>query len=107
MITGPAGNVLPRDVQDELQRLGERWRTLPLAQALSYAGPVRALAQSLADRVAAAQDRAVVAVPDLGPGVLLDQVRVLAYYAAVAGLAEGLAGELAALLRALALLTPA
>jgi hypothetical protein len=99
---GPAGDLLPRQVQDELRRLGERWRTLPLAQALQYAGRVHALAQDLADRVAAREGRASVPVPDLGPGVLVDQLRVLAYDATAAGLAAGLAEELAALRRDLA-----
>lgn len=100
-MTDPAGSPVPRRAQDELRRLGERWRTLPLAQALRYAGQVLALAQSLADRVAVAEGRSTVTVPDLGPAVLVDQVRVLSFDASAAGLADGLADELAGLRRAL------
>jgi hypothetical protein len=54
----------------------ERWRQLPLDRALSYAGRVRGLVQSLADRVAEVNGVASSVVPDLGPATLMDQLRV-------------------------------
>jgi hypothetical protein len=70
---------VPADVGTELQRVVERWRQLPLAHALSYAGRVRALVQSLADRVAAATGDPASEVPDLGPATLMDQLTVMVY----------------------------
>ena len=58
---------------------------------------VHALVQSLADRVAQAQGAPSVDVPDLGPAVVMDQLRVLVFDASAAGLSDGLAEELAAL----------
>ena len=57
----------------------ERWRQLPLDRALLYAGRVRVLVQSLADRVAEANGMAAAAVPDCGPATLMDQLTVLVY----------------------------
>jgi hypothetical protein len=57
----------------------ERWRELPLDHALSYAGRVRALVQSLADAVAEANGTTASPVPDLGPATLMDQLTVLVY----------------------------
>ena len=45
---------VPQEVSTELERVVQRWRQLPLDHALSYAGRVRALVQSLADGVAEA-----------------------------------------------------
>ncbi len=99
---GSPASPVPRGVQVELQRLGERWQTLPLTQALRYAGSVHSLVQSLAERVARAGGTSVEHVPDLGPAVVLDQLRVLVYDACAAGLGAGLEEALAALRRALA-----
>jgi hypothetical protein len=92
-------------VGDELTRLVRRWHELPLDQALSYAGQVRALAQHLADRVADLSGRSRQPLPDLGPAVVMDQLSVMVYDALEAGLpelGEPLAESLAALRRTLA-----
>jgi hypothetical protein len=68
----------------ELQRVVERWSQLPLDQALSQAGHVRALVQSLANRVAEARGIASSVVPDLGPATLMDQLTVVVYDASAA-----------------------
>ena len=57
----------------------ERWRQLPLEHALSYAGHVRALVQSLADEVAQATGIRLSVVPDCGPATLMDQLTVMVY----------------------------
>jgi len=62
-----------------LERVAQRWRQLPLDRALSYAGRVRALVQSLADEVASATGLPPTAVPDCGPATLMDQLRVMVY----------------------------
>jgi hypothetical protein len=79
----------------------DRWRQLPLDHALSYAGRVRALVQSLADRVAETTGAQVSAVPDLGPATLMDQLTVLVLDASAADVASTLAQDLANLRRAL------
>jgi len=61
----------------------ERWRQLPLDHALSYAGRVRALVQSLADGVAEANGVPASEVPDCGPATLMDQLTVMVYDALV------------------------
>jgi len=61
-----------------------RWHQLPLDHALSYAGPVRALVQSLADQVGAATGARDAEVPDLGPATLMDQLTVMVYDASTA-----------------------
>jgi hypothetical protein len=70
---------VPPEVGAELERVAQRWRQLPLDRALSYAGRVRALVQSLADEVAAAKGLPATAVPDCGPATLMDQLRVMVY----------------------------
>jgi len=62
----------------------QRWRQLPLDRALSYAGRVRALVQSLADEVAAATGVPASVVPDCGPATLMDQLSVMVYDASAA-----------------------
>ena len=87
----------------------QRWLQLPLDHALSYAGQVRALVQSVADRVAAASGTlAAPVVPDLGPATLMDQLTVLVYEASATASSTGtptltssLAQDLAALRREL------
>ena len=61
----------------ELQRLVERWQQLPLDQALSRMPVVRPVIQELADAVADVESRPHVDVPDLGPGVVMDQLTVM------------------------------
>ncbi|MBC7558149.1 MAG: hypothetical protein H7270_02080 [Dermatophilaceae bacterium] len=82
----PAGrSPVPQEVQAELERVVERWRQLPIDHALSYAGRVRALAQSLADGVAQATGHHVAAIPDCGPATLMDQLTVMVYDASATG----------------------
>ena len=100
---------MPAEVATELQRVVERWRQLPLDHALSYAGRVRALVQSLADGVAKANGVPTSAVPDCGPATLMDQLTVMVYDAsavavtsevpAPAALTSTLADDLASLRR--------
>jgi len=70
---------VPHEVATELQRVVDRWRQLPLDHALSYAGRVRALVQSLADGVAEANGVPTSVVPDCGPATLMDQLTVMVY----------------------------
>jgi hypothetical protein len=86
----------------ELQRVVRRWQQLPLDHALSAAPVVRQLVQAVADRVAVAEGEPCRPVPDLGPAVLMDQLRVMVFDHGVAGLdPEPLAAELTALRRAI------
>ncbi len=88
-------------VHEELSRLAGRWRQLPLGQAVSYAGLLRALAQDLFDQVAAATGGPSGRVGDLGPAAALDQLTVAVHDAVAAGLTAGLAGRLTELRRGL------
>lgn len=86
----------------ELERVVRRWQQLPLDRALPAVPGVAELVQELADAVADAQGMERAPVPDLGPAVLMDQLRVMAYDWRVAGLAEeDLARRLTTLRRAL------
>ena len=79
---------VPQEVGAELQRVVQRWRQLPLDRALSYAGHVRALVQSLADGVAEATGVRASAVPDCGPATLMDQLTVMVYDACAAAVSS-------------------
>ncbi len=94
---------LPEGVARELTRLGERWQQLPLAQALFAAPRVRALAQALVDATAAHAGMPPARLPDLGPAVALDQLRVTVWDALVAGAVDepGLSESLAEVRRSL------
>ena len=70
---------VPQEVATELQRVVQRWQQLPLDRAQSYSGRVRALVQSLADRVAEVTGIPASLVPDCGPATLMDQLTVLVY----------------------------
>ncbi|WP_392469002.1 hypothetical protein ACF3NS_07710 [Arsenicicoccus cauae] len=70
---------LPDEVRVELERVVRRWQQLPLDHALRASGPVRALAQALADEVADAEARPRVTLPELGPATLLHQLQVCVY----------------------------
>jgi hypothetical protein len=94
--------VLPPELRVELDRLGERWRQLPLTQAVSSSSGVRALAQALADEVADAESMPRALLPDLGPAVALDELRVTVWDAVQAGVLDGLVERLAVLRRYLA-----
>lgn len=96
------GSPVPDAVAAELRRVAERWQQLPLGHALSLAPAVRGLAQDLADAVAAAEHRAVVPLPDLGPATAYDQLVVTSYDACAAGLAPDLPVRLQQLRAALA-----
>ena len=90
------------EVGTELKRVVRRWQQLPLDHALSASPGVHGLVQSLADRVATAEGMPGTPVPDLGPAVLLDQLRVMVYDYGRAGLdPEALAAELTSLRRAI------
>jgi hypothetical protein len=62
----------------------ERWQQLPLDHALSRMPLVRDLVQSLADRVAGLRGRAPSLVPDLGPAIVIEQLRVMVFDACAA-----------------------
>ena len=47
---------------------------------------VRSVVQALADAVAKAEGRPLVEVPELGPGVVMDQLTVMVFDATSAGL---------------------
>ena len=85
---------LPDDVSRELERVVRRWRELSADHALAASGDVRELVQDLASATA---DQSV---PELGPTVLIDQLRVLVWDAASAGVPD-LADRLADLRRRL------
>jgi hypothetical protein len=98
---------VPQEVSTELRRVVERWHQLPLDHALSYAGRVRALVQTLADGVARATGVPASEVPGCGPATLMDQLTVMVYDASAtaltsSALASTLAQDLASLRRELA-----
>ncbi|WP_406832138.1 hypothetical protein ABEG17_04750 [Pedococcus sp. KACC 23699] len=74
----PTRSPVPQEVSDALQRVVRRWQQLPLDHALRCAPAVRALLADLAG------DDAPL-LPDLGPGVLMDQLAVLVFDACAAG----------------------
>ncbi|HSP61046.1 MAG TPA: hypothetical protein VLO09_08290 [Ornithinimicrobium sp.] len=67
------------DVHTELERVVRRWQQLPLDRALPAVPGVAALVQDLADGVSDVTGRPRATVPDLGPAVLMDQLRVMVY----------------------------
>ncbi|GGM97055.1 hypothetical protein GCM10009721_24820 [Terrabacter tumescens] len=79
MTPSRAGSPTPHEVSDELRRVVERWHQLPLDHALSCMPSVRAVVQSLADRVAGARGLGSRPVPDLGPAVVMDQLAVMVH----------------------------
>jgi hypothetical protein len=93
---------VPQEVSNELQRVVERWRQLPLDRALSHAGRVRALVQSLADAVAEANGIAASVVPDLGPATVMDQLTVMVHDASAAALTSNPLATTSTLAQALA-----
>lgn len=101
MTPSRAGSPTPHEVSDELRRVVGRWHQLPLDHALSRMPSVRVLVQSLADRVAAARGVPALAVPDLGPAVVMDQLAVMVHDVLAAGADADLEHRLADLRRAL------
>lgn len=98
-MTGPGrGDV----AGDELERVVRRWQQLPLDRALPAVPGVSAVVQALADAVSDREGTERTPVPDLGPGVLMDQLRVMVHDWRAAGLDEAdLAARLTALRRSL------
>ncbi len=86
---------VPEEARLELDRLGRRWRELPLPAAEAGQPSVRAALEHLAARVGPEP------VPDLGPGVALDQLVVLVWDAYAAGRGDGIPELLAGLRRSL------
>lgn len=79
-----------------------RWQQLPLGHALSVFPLVHRLGQNLADEVATATGMPITAVPELGPAVVMDQLRVMVFdYLSVGLDPESLADRLTELRRAL------
>ncbi|MGB7448505.1 MAG: hypothetical protein WA892_05205 [Ornithinimicrobium sp.] len=82
--------------------MARRWQQLPLGHALAVYPQVHALVQHIADEVAELTGMSPRAVPDMGPAVVVDQLRVMVYDHATAGGEGGLLAEkLADLRRAL------
>ncbi len=73
-------------IATEVERVARRWQQLPLDRALSASPKLRDLIQGLADEVAGARGWPNRPVPDLGPAVLMDQLRVMLFDHADAGL---------------------
>lgn len=97
-------HALPEEISRELERVVRRWRELPADHALAASRGVRELVRDLASQtapeVAGVAGRQPHEVPDLGPAVLIDQLRVLVWDAASAGVPD-LADRLADLRRSL------
>ncbi|GAA1175573.1 hypothetical protein GCM10009584_16240 [Ornithinimicrobium humiphilum] len=91
-----------QQVGTELERVVRRWQQLPLDRALPAVPTVHAAVQALADGASDAQGLPRDPVPDLGPAVLMDQLRVMVYDWRAAGLDEDeLAARLTELRRSL------
>ena len=78
---------VPDDVAAELDRAVRRWQQLPLDRAVAASACVHGLLAELAGEP----------LPDLGPAVLMDQLRVVVYDACAKGEVPALAGRLASL----------
>ncbi len=90
--------MIPLDgVDAELDRLIQRWHQLPLDQAVSAADRVFAVAQGIVDTTAGRCGIPRMPLPRLheehGPAVVVDQLRVVTFDAARAGV-DGLAETL-------------
>lgn len=66
-------------IGEELSRVARRWQQLPLGHAHAQAPSIAAEVQRLADAVASEHGWIQTVVPDLGPAVLIDQLRVMVY----------------------------
>lgn len=91
-----AGGAVPAAVRVEVDRIRRRWSELTLEKAVAAEPAVRAVVETLAGRTAPGA-----VVPDLGPGVLPDQLAVVVWDAYAADLGDGVADTLTALRRAL------
>ncbi|WP_299518600.1 hypothetical protein [uncultured Serinicoccus sp.] len=86
----------------ETERVVRRWQQLPLDRAQAAYPGVRGVVQELADAVADRTGQRRETVPDLGPGVVMDQLRVMTYDWRQTDLPEAdLAEQLLALRRSL------
>ena len=101
---GPAGGARPASVDVvapearlELDRIRRRWGELPLERAESRMPSLRSL---LADLALRSTPRSV-AVPDLGPAVVVDQLTVLVWDAYAAARGDGIPERLTAARREL------
>ena len=100
-MTAPGGSD-PDVAGTELERVVRRWQQLPLDHALRAVPGVREVVQGLADETARACGLPLFPVPDLGPAVLPDQLRVMVHdWRAAALPEEDLAQRLTALRRSL------
>ena len=89
-------------VGTELERVVRRWQQLPLDRALPAVPVVHDVVQALADATAEVTGLPRTAVPDLGPAVLMDQLRVVVHDWRAAGQDEAeLARRLTGLRRTL------
>ena len=91
-------DVVPVEARTELDRIRRRWTELPLAQAEGRMPLLRRLLADLAPRSA----EATTPVPDLGPGVVVDQLTVLVWDAYAGGRGDGVPELLTRARRALA-----
>ena len=89
-------DLVPDGARTELDRIRRRWEQLPLAQAEGRMPVLRRLLADLATRSAPGAS-----VPDLGPGVVVEQVTVLVWDAYAAGRGDGVPDLLAAARREL------
>lgn len=80
-------------VRAELERVVRRWQQLPLDRALPAVPAVVAVVQGLADEVSDICGVPRAPVPDLGPAVLMDQLRVMVFDWRAAGLPPAELGE--------------
>ena len=90
-VGAPAGraasvDVAPVEARTELERIRRRWAELPLVQAQGRMPLLRRRLADLAPRSA----EATATVPDLGPGVVVDQLTVLVWDAYAGGRGDGI-----------------
>ena len=97
---GPASvDVVPPAARTELDRIRRRWAELPLTEAERRMPLLRHLLADLAPRSAKQPGDEV---PDLGPGVVVDQLAVLVWDAYAVGRGDGIPELLTGLRRDLA-----
>ena len=88
-------DVLDAAARVELDRIRRRWSELSLSRAQEAAPDLRAVVEEVAALTGDGD------VPDLGPGVLADQLSVVVWDACAAGRGDGIAETLTDLRRAL------
>ena len=82
---GPSAS---RAADTELERVALRWAQLPVDRALRAYPALRRLVQELADETARVTGQPQETVPDLGPAVVIDQLRVMVYDRREAGIPD-------------------